>query len=208
MSAKTKQNKNKVKTQAELAFEEAQQAFDRARLGLSIAKTILKTNAAFEKANPAQRRVIIAEDALQQLKIGKFIATPGTYVNACELADEAELKGEVQLNTLLHNPTLKSSCDVCARGALLLSAVRHRNDCTIDDGGTTSEDSWVREFSEQQEVIEAAFEDYEYDGDNENGNLWCNKFLSKKERDNATTRLELILKNIIRNKGTFKANQR
>lgn len=208
MSAKTKQNKNKnkVKTQAELAFEEAQQAFDRAKLGLNIAKTILKTSAAFEKANPAQRRVMIAEDALQQLKIGKFVATPGTYVNACDLADEAGITDDVQLNTLLHNPTLKSSCDVCARGALLLSAVRYRNDCTIDDCGTTSEDSHVREFGTEQYGIEEAFE--EYDSENTNGEGWADKFLSKKERGNATTRLELILKNIIRNKGTFKANQR
>lgn len=209
MSKTTKRNKNK--TQAEIALEDAQQALEGAKLGLSIAKTILQTSVEYEKATAAQRRVMIAKDALAQLKIGKYVATPGTYVDAMDLAEEAKLKDEVQLNTLLHNPALTSSCNVCARGALLLSAVRHRNDCTIDSYGSTSEDTYVEEFADQQEEIEAAFEDYSYrdreDGEEE-GNVWCEKFLTKKERGDETKRLELILKNIIRNKGTFKANQR
>lgn len=199
MPVKNKTKQNKPKTKAEKDFEQAKQAFE-------IAKSIYKANTAYDKASEAQRRVMIAEDALKQLKIGRFVATPGTYVSACDLAYEAGLTHKVQLNTLLHDPTLKSSCDVCARGALLLSAVRYRNDCTIAEDGYTSEDSFVREFAEQQCRIENAFE--EYDSEDTDGEGWADKFLSKKERGNATTRLELILKNIIRNKGTFKASQR
>lgn len=198
---KAKQTKrNKPKTKAEQDYEQAKQAF-------AIAASIYKANTAYDKASPAQRRVMIAEDALQQLKMGKYCATPGKYLDACGLADEASLNHEVQLNTLLHNPALKSSCDVCARGALLLSAVRFRNDCIIYTHGGTSEDSWVKEFSDQQEVIEAAFEDYDM-RDSDDGNPWCEKFLTEKEREDPDKRLELILKNIIRNKGTFKSNQR
>jgi hypothetical protein len=200
MKTKTKRNRT-TKTKAELDFEKAKLDFD-------IAKSIFKSSLAYEKATAAQRRVMIAEDALAQLKMGRFMATPGTYVSARGLARESKIEDEVQLNTLLHNSALKSSCNVCARGALLLSAVRHRNDCTIDNYGETSEESFVKEFEDQQEVIEAAFEDYELDSEDGGENKWCEKFLSKKERDNATTRLELILKNIIRNKGTFKQNQR
>lgn len=197
MPTKTKRN-TKPKTKAELDYEQAKQTF-------AIATSIYKANTAYDKATEAQRRVMIAEDALQQLKIGKYCATPGTYVNATDLANEAELEHDVQLNTLLHNPALTSSCDVCARGALLLSAVKFRNDCTIEAGGLTSEDSFVREFNDQQNLIEHAFEDEPYKYADQ---TWAEEFLTKKERDDETKRLELILKNIIRNKGTFKANQR
>lgn len=204
MPNKTKTKRNtKPKTKAELDYEQAKQTF-------AIATSIYKANTTYDKASEAQRRVMIAEDALAQLKIGKYVATPGTYVDAGELSVEAKLEDEVQLNTLLHDQTLKSSCNVCARGALLLSAVRHRNDCLIGTDGITSDESWVKEFQGQQEEIEAAFENYAFsDRPNlEEGNEWCKKFLTKKERADETKRLELILKNIIRNKGTFKANQR
>lgn len=197
MKAKTRQNK--TKTQAKLNYEKAKQDF-------AIATSIYEANTAYDKASAAKRRVMIAEDALKQLKMGKYVATPGTYVRTNGLADEAKLEHEVQLNTLLHNPALKSSCNVCARGALLLSAVRFRNDCTIDSGGGTSEDSHVKEFNDQQFKIETAFEEYEEVGGE--GNDWSDTFLNKKERNDPDKRLELILKNIIRNKGTFKANQR
>lgn len=200
---KTKRN-NKPNTKAERDYEQAKQAF-------TIATSIYKANTSYDKASPAQRRVMIAKDALQQLKIGKYCATPGTYLNACDLADEAELNGEVQLNTLLHNPNLQSSCDVCARGALLLSAVRFRNECVIASDGGTSEDSFVKEFADQQEIIEEAFEGYsEYvlDKEDQKYGHWADKFLNEKERNDPTKRLELIFKNIIRNKGTFKPNQR
>lgn len=202
MSAKTKTKRNKTtKTKTELDFEKA-------KLDFAIAKSIYESNTAYDKASEAKRRVMIAKDALEQLKIGRFWATPGTYVDACKLAHEAKLDDSVQLNTLLHNSKLKSSCDVCARGALLLSAVKFRNDCIISEDGGTSEDSFVKEFAGQQNEIEAAFEDYDPTRDNEDGNPWCDKFLNKKERNSPTKRLELILKNIIRNNGTFKANQR
>lgn len=198
---KTKQNKTikTRKTQTQLNYEKAKQDF-------AIATSIYKANTVYDKASEAQRRVMIAEDALKQLKLGRFVATPGTYVDASDLALESRLECSVQLNTLLHNPTLKSSCNVCARGALLLSAVKFRNDCTIEEDGITSEDSNVREFAGQQGVIESAFE--QYDSEESNGNGWADKFLTKKERIDADTRLELILKNIIRNKGTFNRNQR
>lgn len=201
MPTKTKRN-TKPKTKAELDYEQAKKTF-------AIATSIYKANTSYDKATPAQRRVMIAEDALEQLKIGRFVATPGTYVNACALANEAKLQGEVQLNTLLHNPAMKSSCNVCARGALLLSAVRFRNDCIIGSGGYTSDDSFVKEFEDQQEEIETAFEEYtSWDLDKEDQEYWADKFLTKKERNDPEKRLELIFQNIIRNKGTFKENQR
>lgn len=203
MSAKTKTKRNKtIKTKTELDFERAKQGF-------AIATTIYKANSAYDKASAAQRRVMIAEDALKQLKIGRFVATPGTYVNAYRLAHEAKLddRDNVQLNTLLHNPALKSSCNVCARGALFLSAVRFRNDCTINGSGDTSESSFVKEFADQQGRIEEAFE--ECDGEDytyENG--WADRFLHVNERNDPDKRLALILKNIIRNKGAFKPTER
>lgn len=174
---------------------------DKARLAIS--RSIAKANRSYCKAGEAQRRVMIAKDALQQLKMHKTVATPGTYVGARTLAAEARLDGAVQLQELLHNPALKSSCNVCARGALLLSAVRYRNDCTIGPGGWTSEDSLVKEFSRaQQELIESAFESYD------EGETWNEEFLSDAERRDPDKLLALILKNIVRNKGTFKITER
>lgn len=174
-----------------------------------INQSIARANKIYQKAGAAQRRVLIAKDALQQLKVHKIKAMPGTYVNAYNLVEEAELETEVQLNTLLHNPMLKSSCKCCARGALLLSAVRYRNDCIVKPDGYTSEDSYVKEFSvTQQDMIEAAFEKYADDDAGVAASEWSEKFLSYEERHDSDKRLALILKNIIRNKGTFKPTER
>jgi hypothetical protein len=172
----------------------------KADLDFAIARSYYKNNKAYEQASPASRRLMIAKDALQQLKAGRFTAKQGTYLYAGELAEESGITETAQLHTLLHNPTLKSSCTVCARGALLLSAVRFRNDVTIDPLGGTSENSQVDEFEDQQYTIESAFEDDDSD--------WAGDFLSEKEMQDPDKRLELILKNIIRNSGTFKKNQR
>lgn len=115
-----------------------------------VQRNIDKFNRKFKKATAAQRRVLIARDALTQLEAEKYKAMEGDYVYAVPLASEAGLSSEAQLNTLLHNPSLKSSCKVCALGALLLSAVRHRNDCEIYADGYTSETDFVREFSDKQ----------------------------------------------------------
>src|SRR5262245_52142706 len=102
---KSKRKSTKPKTDAELAFEQAKREFD-------IAKSIFQMAQAYEKSSPAQRRVMIAEDALLQLKMKKFVTETGIYVDAKDLADEASLEQEVQLNKLLHDKNLKSSCNV------------------------------------------------------------------------------------------------
>lgn len=171
-----------------------------------IERSIAKANKKYNKATPAQRRVMIAKDALKQLGAKRIKAACGTYVNVYNLQREAQVESTEQLQRLLHNPNLTSQCHVCARGALLLSAVMYRNDCFVyEDSATPSESEYIKEFSEsQQDMIEAAFE--EWTGNP--GGKWSAKFLTGEECSNDQKRLELILKNIIRNKGTFKPNQR
>jgi len=107
------------------------------------------------------------------------------------------------------------ACEVCVRGSLLVSLIRKDNNFTGEDLDNMScgyFDSWSVEdkrllelFSpEQLSLIEYAFENFSAD-----------RYINEKDLDkvedffvlyehNNTERLIAILKNIIKNKGTFK----
>lgn len=171
------------------------------------------------------KRVAIAKDALLQLKAGIYHPKAGNgYVpalddvdfesiaNGCEIltgesAEKVELKS--YLDKLVNN---KKPCEVCAKGALFLSSIRKFNNFSIQDAADNNGDISYKasEIAEDifgvnnAKLIEAYFE-------SDSGYLpvWSEQEVVKINQfevkyPNSVERLEVILKNIIKNKGTFK----
>lgn len=160
------------------------------------------------KVSKAEQRVIIAKDALNQLRAEKFIAQNGVYVGG-ELSHELDMackSDEDQARPLLLKTKVR--CRVCAKGALFLSTIRKYNKATVAD--VLCDDFHVAEkiFGDKMfNQIEAAFEQWDhtkspdFEGAGEPAGA-AYTFGIKYSDD--TERLVAILKNIIKNKGTFK----
>lgn len=174
----------------------------------------------------SEKRVAVAKDVLKQLAARKIKASPGVYLHA-ELKKGApgresdggdgysELTGSLQD----HLTTKVKRCEVCALGAAFVSYVRLFNKVNIGDetdtyggaiegyysdlGGEINayrpELQLKRIFSmDQLDLMEAAFE-------GERGpQAYSESFAFYKKYRTPTKRLEGIMRNIIKNKGTFK----
>jgi hypothetical protein len=132
--------------------------------------------------------VAIAKDALKQIEAKRYIAEHGVYLAVEEYEFPFSEVGSGELQP--HVKKLKK-CKVCAVGALFLSAVRKYN---AFDAKELRGNKWLdsmknklREFFTRVEVseMEEVFE-----------SNWGN-------RDE--TALKKVLRNVIRNKGNFKA---
>lgn len=163
---------------------------------------IKKLNAAYQKATPAQRRVMIAKDALKQIETGQINPMSGTYIN---LWGDGHVEEGKPLQPVLLDEASAISCDCCAKGAMFISCVRlsnryHGNPSGIDSDEINSLVNWPKQNYDE---IEAAFEGFY--GDKGQYSDWIPKWEQKYPTDRE--RLPAILKNIIRNKGTFKKNE-
>lgn len=180
-------------------------------------KTV-KINKTFLAASPAEKRVMIARDALKQLKLGKIIAKRGKFVEGLFRMGDKNPEN-MELQKVL--PDI--NCKVCGLGSLFVSQVRFIDNCKLTDtdieyGYLEMEDrlKQTKYFSKEQKVlIEVAFEGgggY-YQDDDYADEYNVNKYLSKKKinsaikfyntYDGAEERLIAILKNIIKNGGEF-----
>lgn len=146
---------------------------------------IKKLNTAYRKASPARRRVMIAKDALGQIKARKFVPVSGLYVKAPNCyVDPFE-----PLQPVLLSPDAPV-CDCCAKGAIFLSYVRLANNHTGSPHWIAHSDL-IRTIGKQWprpnlNLIERYFED----GDG--------------SRADDRKRMLHVLNNVIKNKGTFK----
>ncbi len=167
-----------------------------------------------------KKRVTIAKDALKQVQLEKYKVLSGNgYVVNDELEDEIntlqqeiENKGEdsckVELREHLDSILGKvQKCEVCAKGALFLSAIRKFNNFSLSDASWDGVDGEASDQTRKifgrknADLIENYFEHsdpYKY-FDNDSYK-WSYGY----EDDE---RLILILKNVIENKGTFKPNK-
>lgn len=180
-----------------------------------IAKIIQANNLAFKKATKPQKRVMIAQDVLAQIKAKKFRAKEGTWVSpsrnlgyGTEGVREAFAAGEM------------GHCNVCALGGLFMS-------CTNLNGGTTFNDfdseadeiGYLIEMKntlsngldkffsyDQLRLIEIYFEGGEgaFQLDELPEDIDADSVISFWENYGATDRLKMIMENIVQNKGTFK----
>ncbi len=177
------------------------------------------------------KRVAIAKDALKQVQLEKIVVLSSNgYIVSNELdekidtlASEIEAQGNIlakvelreHLDKMLNEAEVDSGykCEVCAKGALFLSAVRKFNNFSLSDaqyGGLDDcASSETRKIFGQNnaDLIETYFEKtdpYKLIKDDEGYMLdfrWSDGW------KNDTERLVIILKNVIANKGTFKPNQ-
>jgi hypothetical protein len=180
-------------------------------------ETIMETktknlNAEFKKATKAQKRVMIAQDVLAQLKAKRYVAESGCWVRihynpttVAETDSVQELFVEKKIE----------SCDVCALGGLFMSCTNFNNNTLLVDLDDVSEDLGalvdVEEklsnklnsifTTNQLKLIETYFEAndgffLDYD-EEDRAEAFYNKHPSDKKR------LQLIMENIVENNGTF-----
>lgn len=170
-----------------------------------IASLIKEGNKKFKRMTRAQKRVEIAKDALMQILAKRTIVVSGTYVEGLDDFYEA-------------NPAL--ACNACAKGALFLAKTRRFNKEETDVHDFFGESYEMPEWPEANwHLIEVAFEGSEVNTpeaiEEDRGGSRITKRLqrweaaARKARDfhkrhyNEEKRLIAILKNIIKNNGTF-----
>lgn len=151
----------------------------------------------------AQQRVAIARDAIKQINGDIYKPTCMIWVNGILKVDNDLLDGDggkQQLQPILVESQPK--CMVCARGALLLSMVRKYNSYTLADLRRGNEGQLRKLFGNRQiEQMEAAFERWEETNQGysaKRSQAFGSNYATDKDR------LIAILKNIIKNNGTFK----
>ena len=174
----------------------------------------MKKSKPFSKLSNSQKRVEIAKDVLIQLKNKRFKVRQNIYVQLPNYWDI--INRDRQANECVLDGT--TTCQVCAKGALFMSHVMKTNHATIRQVQNIG-NSMVRErldiFSTAQlDLIECAFEKRVVHDDSDTLKVYTDgkqfptplaktairfgKKYKKKER------LIAIIKNIIKNKGTFK----
>jgi len=174
-----------------------------------------KLNEEFKKATKAQKRVMIAQDVLAQIKTKRYVAESGCWVQPnIKAACEKNLKDEDSVQELFAKKKIKS-CNVCALGGLFMSCINLNNNTTVEDlkkefyiGDFVYDDSKIsnglnRIFTQKQLIlIESYFEGSQgyFKGDNEKTLLFLESY-------NDDERLEMIMQNIIDNNGTFKPSK-
>jgi hypothetical protein len=160
-------------------------------------KKIEESNKVFSESTKAQKRVMIAQDCIDRLDCSLLLANAGSLVS---------FDGEVNQNKV--NTT---TCQVCAKGGLLVSYIGRVNNfsdkCLGNDEGDEAHKKLREIFTlKQLAIIEYAFEGIQYiysvaiphDMQNKLEDFYI------ENRGDDDQRLIKICENIIKNKGTFK----
>lgn len=170
----------------------------------------------FKAASTPGKRVMIAQDIIEQVNARKYRSNKGSYVAIHTDSEDMNFDIKSGFDKIKH-------CNVCALGACIMSATRFKNklfanDVDMEDSVGLAENDKVRTllqslFSNSQLfMIEEAFEgaagsrladELGYKGarssDLESCLLFHNRY-----KGNADKRLIAICENIIKNKGTFR----
>ena len=103
-------------------------------------KKINKLNAECKKATKAQKRVMIAQDVLAQLKTKRYVAESGCWVQPnIHSAWEQKLSHHDSVQELFIEQKIES-CNVCALGGLFMSCTNFNNNTLLEDLDDVSED--------------------------------------------------------------------
>lgn len=164
-----------------------------------------------KKMTKAEVRVCIAKDVLAQVKAKRFTARPGLYVSGLGLYSDLprDEDGYLTQSPINVQAVLKDrDCHVCALGALFVSSVDRFNACELPASDMTTMHRETLEkylgnvFSRKQmNAIEAAFEG----SSNSYPKVYNSAFYQA--YPDSTARLVAIMKNIVRNGGTFKPSE-
>lgn len=179
-------------------------------------KAMEKRNAAFARLSDARKRVTVAQDVIDQLRIRRFKAEPGNYLRLESDAEDKFHRFDDDGESLgVHEVLDGVKCHVCGIGSLFVAAVDRINQCTVGDMQHSYDNpqfmrDYLGEFfpEDQLVLIETAFE---MDLVNPLGTGWiweshpiqdAIKF-GKKTSTNANKRLKHIMQNIVQHNGTF-----
>lgn len=117
-------------------------------------RQVAKVNKTFEALSPADKRVYIARDVLEQIRLKKLIPTTGTWLTGVgdePLVSEKDIKKDPELQEILAKT---KQCEGCALGGIFM--------CTINaaDKLKVSDLNGVQEFQEERkkdEGLEACY---------------------------------------------------
>lgn len=180
----------------------------------------------------AEKRVEIAKDVLKQIKAQKYIAEQGTWVCGVDYDNHigdvlwhAKEDGIKTIDAKKDYTDKLTKCYVCALGSLFVSAIDKYNHTKLSTENahflTEAKESKINPLlkwftAKQLFLIESTFEGGLGGWSDSAGDVFSNKELNRwyEVGENAveryydkypdpTKRLVAIMKNIIRNKGTF-----
>lgn len=175
------------------------------------------TSKQFENLSPAERRVAIAKDVIAQIKCGRYMPDTGIYIEPEDIPGYEATSIQRIFNDI-------GSCRVCEIGGIILSVTKFRNKLNKEDIGRVSKDLNGRKINsilkgvftpKQLFLIECAFEGYNSTADRyacdkmDVENCFSEEEVSKIDDFRAeyyddADRMIVIMRNIIKNKGTFK----
>ena len=156
----------------------------------------------FNKLPEWRQRVEIAKDVLKQLDMETYIAESGTYLTAKVKEFDIQNLHSTEIDKLVKEN--KITCKVCAKGALFMSHVMKTDNCTYEKATSMGDREMGRRLNmfspSQLEEIEESFEGWFQT--NEKSDVA--KFIQRTKMKSDIERMTEIMKNIIKNKGTFK----
>ncbi len=165
-------------------------------------------NTKFKSLTPAEKRVAIAKDVIQQVLARRYKLQNMTYVDT---DDESQI-----INKEILTSKKPPICTVCAKGALVCSTVRLFNKFSGDSDDLFSQVEPVlrRNFGRSNgDMIEVAFEKWtlwEYGNEKSRQGACLSESQANKARSfgckhrSMRKRVIAIMKNIIANNGEFK----
>jgi hypothetical protein len=181
----------------------------------------------FSRLTKAEKRVAIAKDVIDQIKLKTIRIASGEY---CTITLDGSVKGKDELQKAFQKGKVKE-CKVCAMGALFIGDILKRDNFKLNSGNFTpgesgrfEEDGFANVYSstiekklddyftaEQLRLIEAAFEEELISSSNTNlrdKNGFETPIVEKavkfgKKYKTDRGRLIGILENLIKNKGEF-----
>ena len=181
---------------------------------LKALKRSAKAEAAFKRMSKAQKRVAVAKDVIASIKAKQLVAKARTYIDV-----KAEGKDGYDNNTFKHPDfqtalAMGQQCTACALGGLFVCAVKFENKIATEDANDNIDQPDLHDYLqhlfpyEQLQLIEIAFEQSwgipGFDNGDDVPDKWKTAvaFGQKHPTDDAA-RMTAIMRNIIRNEGTF-----
>src|SRR5688572_10622790 len=102
----------------------------------NIQKEIARRNKAFKDKTKAQKRVLVAKDIIQLLKLGKIKSEYG-YCNNAKIENKAWENPTAGIRELLLQE--QTPCDCCAKGAIMVSMTLFNN----KESGANWQDNFI-----------------------------------------------------------------
>lgn len=155
---------------------------------------------AFNKLGVRAKRIRIAKDVLERLKLGKFVQLHNWY------SQVSDYNYAFHSNKPAKEFIAERTCEVCAKGSLVMSWVAQFNNKkmyqVLNVSGIVELDDFFG--ANLRNALEAAFEAFEL----KHGGmvLRTNWYVSRKTRERVKVQqwtLKRVMQNIIRNKGVF-----